>query len=197
MLPAGVQLHPLQTNSDHRGTMAEVFRIEWSNGVEPVQWNLFQSAAGALRGVHVHVVHDDVAIVLEGRATLGLRDVRQASPTHGMTVALEVSGAARTSVVIPHGILHGFLFREPTTLLVGVTRYYDPADDLECLWSDPELGIPWPDVPTLVSDRDRAAPPFSALLERVRPWQPFASDGWSSGAAPEPAGGKAMQPVSR
>ncbi len=176
MLPAGVQLHPLQSHDDHRGNMTEAFREEWTDGVEPVQWNFFRSAAGVLRGVHVHVVHDDVALVLEGRATLGLRDVREDSPSYGTTVALDLSGAARTSVVIPHGVLHGFLFREPTTLLVGVTSYYDPADDFECLWSDPELGIPWPDMPSLVSDRDRAAPPFSALLERIRPWQPFGPD---------------------
>jgi dTDP-4-dehydrorhamnose 3,5-epimerase len=167
--------------------MAEVFRDEWTDGVEPVQWNFFRSAAGSLRGVHVHVVHDDVAVILEGRATLGLRDVREASPTYGITVALELSGAARTAVAIPHGVLHGFLFREETLLLVGVTSYYDPSDDLECLWSDPELDIPWPEVPGLVSDRDRAAPPFSALLERIRPWQPFGADGRSSGASFERA----------
>lgn len=187
MLPAGVQLHPLETHVDDRGTMAEVFRDEWINGVVPVQWNFFRSAAGALRGVHVHVLHDDVALVLDGRATLGLRDAREASPTFGLTVAVELRGSDRTSVVIPHGVLHGFLFLEDTSLLVGVTSYYDPADDLGCLWSDPELDIPWPARPTVISDRDRSAPLFSALLERIRPWQPFAADGLSLEASLERA----------
>lgn len=194
MLPIGVRLHQLQTHVDQRGTMAEVFRDEWIDGVKPVQWNFFRSAAGALRGVHVHVVHDDVALVLEGRATLGLRDAREASPTFGMTVAQELSGSDRTSVVIPHGVLHGFLFREETLLLVGVTNYYDPADDLGCLWSDPGLAIPWPEMPIVVSDRDRVAPPFSALLERIRPWQPFAIDELGSEAASERAG-RSSEPV--
>lgn len=175
-LPAGVRLHPLQSHVDDRGSMTEVFREEWGAGVRPVQWNFFRSAAGALRGVHVHVVHDDVAIPLEGRVTLGLRDVREASPTYGLSIALDLSGEARSFVVIPRGVLHGFLFHEATTLLVGVTSYYDPADDVPCLWSDPELGVPWPAVPSVVSDRDRTAPPFSELLERIRPWQPFAPD---------------------
>ena len=185
VLPAGVELHPLQRHLDHRGSFTEVFREEWSDGVEPVQWNFVRSAAGVMRGVHVHVVHDDVVIALEGRVTLGLRDVREASPTHGLTAAIDLSGAAPAVAVIPHGVVHGLLFSEATTLLVGVTSYYDPADDLECAWSDPDLAIPWPATPTLVSDRDQAAPPFSALLERIRPWQPFVLDEPNSGASSE------------
>ena len=176
-LPAGVRLQPLQSHRDHRGSLTEVFREEWGLGAEPVQWNFVRSAASTMRGVHVHVVHDDVVIVLEGQMTLGLRDVREASPTNGMPAALDLSDGAPMVAVIPHGVIHGFFFRGPATVLIGATRYYDPADDVECLWSDPSLGIPWPAVPTLVSDRDRAAPPFSALLDRIRPWQPFASDG--------------------
>jgi dTDP-4-dehydrorhamnose 3,5-epimerase len=173
IVPAGVQLQLLQSRVDSRGSLTEVFREEWSDGIEPVQWNFVRSAAGVMRGVHVHVVHDDVVIVLEGQMTLGLRDVREASPTNGMSVALELSALAPTVAVIPHGVIHGFLFREPGTVLIGATSYYNPADDVECVWSDPDLKIPWPAVPTVVSDRDRAATPLSALLERIRPWQPF------------------------
>jgi dTDP-4-dehydrorhamnose 3,5-epimerase len=176
-LPTGVRLHGLQSHLDERGSFTEIFREEWTEGIEPIQWNFVRSAAGSMRGVHVHVVHDDVVIALEGRMTLGLRDVRESSPTAGTGVALEILGSALTVAVVPHGVVHGFLFHEPTTLLVGVTRYFDPADDLECLWSDPELQIPWPTTPTLISVRDRSAAPLSALLERIRPWQPFATDG--------------------
>ena len=196
-LPAGVQLQPLQSHLDNRGSLTEVFREEWTNGVEPVQWNFLRSAPGVMRGVHVHVVHDDLVIALEGQATLGLRDVREASQTGGMATTVLLSSAAPTVVVIPHGVIHGFLFHEPTTLLIGTTNYYDPADDVECLWSDPELEIPWPAVPTLMSDRDRAAQPLSVLLERIRPWQPFAPGEAGSGASSGPAGRIASQPASR
>jgi len=173
VLPAGVQLHPLQIHADQRGSLTEVFREEWSNGVEPVQWTFVRSAAGSMRGVHVHVTHDDAVIVLEGQMTLGLRDVREGSATNGVGVAIDLSAAAPTVAIIPHGVIHGFLFGQQTTVLIGATSYYDPADDVECLWSDPELQIPWPAVPTIISDRDRGAGSLSALIERVRPWQPF------------------------
>lgn len=195
-LPAGVQMHPLQSHPDQRGDLTEVFREEWGDGVEPVQWNMLRSAAGVLRGVHVHVVHDDVVIPLDGRMTLGLRDVRESSPTHGLAVALELSGAAPAVVVIPHGVIHGFLFHESTTLLIGTTSYYDPADDYECLWSDPELDIAWPAEPIVMSDRDRDAPPFSGLLERIRPWQPFGDGASGSEASAEQADDAGMPAAS-
>jgi dTDP-4-dehydrorhamnose 3,5-epimerase len=186
MIPVGVEIHTLTGNSDARGTMTEVFREEWSGGVEPVQWNLFRSRAGSMRGVHVHIAHEDVMVVVEGKVTLGLRDLRSGSPTDGVVVAFELSGGAASFVVVPRGVLHGLLFLEPTTLLVGVTSYYDPDDDIGCLWSDPDLNIPWPQAPTLVSDRDRAAPSFRSLLARVAPWQPFDTVGPLTAVASRP-----------
>src|SRR3972149_836293 len=82
-LPAGVRLLPLEMNRDDRGVFTEVFRRSWDIGVEPVQWNFVTSQAGVLRGVHVHVRHVDYLIVLEGRASIGLRDLRRGSPPEG------------------------------------------------------------------------------------------------------------------
>lgn len=189
MLPSGVRLHPLVTHPDHRGTFTEVFRETWLPGVEPVQWNFVRSAPGSLRGVHVHVVHEDVFVLLEGRATIGMRDLRAGSPTVGLATTLDVSADALTVVVVPRGVLHGLLFHEPSILLVGVTGYYQTTDDLECLWSDPDLGIPWPVEPTLVSERDAAAPPFSVLIEKLRPYQPFGNAAEPTAAEPAPPSG--------
>ncbi|MCH8346086.1 MAG: dTDP-4-dehydrorhamnose 3,5-epimerase family protein, partial [Chloroflexi bacterium] len=71
-LPAGVHLRPLQANEDDRGVFTEVFRKVWDTGVDPVQWNFVTSRAGVLRGVHVHVRHDDYLILVKGRASVGL-----------------------------------------------------------------------------------------------------------------------------
>src|SRR3989304_9839168 len=82
-LPAGVRLLPLQMNRDDRGVFTEVFRRSWDTGIEPVQWNFVRSQAGVLRGGHVHVRPVDYLIVLEGRASIGLRDLRRGSPPGG------------------------------------------------------------------------------------------------------------------
>ena len=57
-LPAGVALRPLRMHRDERGVLTEIFRESWA-GLAAVQWNAVRSAAGVLRGVHVHVRHAD------------------------------------------------------------------------------------------------------------------------------------------
>lgn len=175
-LPAGVERRSLSGHTDARGTFTEAFRESWWAGVAPVQWNVVRSAAGTLRGLHLHVVHQDVYILAEGSATLGLRDVRAGSPTEGISATLRLTGADLQVTVIPPGVLHGVVFDEPSLLFVGVTAYYDPADDIACRWSDPALGIDWPREPTLISDRDASAPPLSDVLEQLHTWQPIGGE---------------------
>ena len=67
----------------------------------------------------------------------------------------------------PTGICHGLYCPEPTLLLVGVTSEWDPANEIGCSWKDPTLEIPWPFTEAVVSERDGALPPLSAILHRV------------------------------
>src|SRR3954452_9738350 len=79
-LPTGTMLQPLEAHADERGVFTERYRREWGLGAEPVQWNAVWSEAGVLRGVHVHLRHDDYLTVPVGRASVGLRDLRHGSP---------------------------------------------------------------------------------------------------------------------
>ncbi len=172
-LPSGVVLTDLAMHEDPRGVFTEIFRIEWSTGVQPVQWNMVSSEAGVLRGVHVHPTHDDYLIVTSGHATVGLRDLRQGSDTYGLATTVDVSGDALRAISIPHGVAHGFLFHEPSRHIYAVSHYWDTADELACFWGDEELGIDWPFEPTLVSERDASAQSLEDLLNEIEPHQPF------------------------
>ena len=172
-LPDGVALRPLDMNRDLRGSFTEVFREEWDTGISPVQWNIVSSEAGTLRGVHVHIRHDDYLTTLRGRASVGLRDLRRGSPTEGMSALVELAEEPLTALLIPHGVAHGFYFAEPSLHLYGVTKYWDVGDELACHWADPRLEIPWPAMPTLVSERDSTAPSLAELLDELEPSQPF------------------------
>jgi dTDP-4-dehydrorhamnose 3,5-epimerase len=172
-LPDGVALRPLDVNRDLRGSFTEVFREEWGTGISPVQWNIVSSEAGTLRGVHVHIRHDDYLTTLRGRASVGLRDLRRGSPTEGMSALVELAEDPLTALLIPHGVAHGFFFAEPSLHLYGVTKYWDVGDELACHWADPQLEIPWPALPTLVSERDSTAPSLAELLDELEPSQPF------------------------
>lgn len=172
-LPEGVRVRDIAMHADDRGAFSEIYREEWDTGIAPVQWNVVRSEPGVLRGVHVHVHHTDYWMVIDGAATLGLRDLRSGSPTEGSSAVVAVSGDRLTALTIPPGVAHGFLFHEPAFHVYAVSHYWDTDDELGCHWADPDLDIKWPAPPSLVSPRDAAAGSLSDLLSRLEPFQPI------------------------
>lgn len=163
VLPHAVVLRELKTHGDHRGDLTEVFRAEWNIGPPPVQWNFVRSRKNVLRGVHVHSRHDDYLIVLQNRLLLGLKDLREDSPTHNLTSIVELEGERLSAIHIPHGVAHGFYFPSDAIYIYAVSSYWDRADELRCRWDDPELGLSWPTESPLLSDADSSAGTLSAM----------------------------------
>lgn len=166
-LPHDLLLTPLEPHRDDRGTFVELYRKEWGVGVEPIQWNMVDSEEGVLRGVHVHPRHDDYLTVVRGRATIGVRDLREGSPTEGAAACVELSAERPTAISIPHGVAHGFYFHEPSTHIYSVSHYWDMADELGCRWDDPALEIPWPQGEAHVSPRDAGLQSLAELIEEL------------------------------
>ena len=72
------------------------------------------------------------------------------------------------SVYIPRGFLHGFqALTDVADTCYRIDAVHDPSEDVSVAFADPDLAIPWPLPPTLVSDRDRAAPSWRELRERL------------------------------
>jgi dTDP-4-dehydrorhamnose 3,5-epimerase len=170
-LPHGVELRRLTAYPDDRGCVTEIFRSEWPTGIAPVQWTMTSSQAGVLRGVHVHVRHDDYFVLVQGVAWIGLHDLRAGSPSARRAALFELRGDAPASLFIPHGVAHGFLFTEPSMFALGTSHYYDPADELGCHWRDPGLGLAWPVGTARVSARDAALPPVREVAPQIPPWR--------------------------
>jgi dTDP-4-dehydrorhamnose 3,5-epimerase len=167
-LPAGLLVRPLEPHGDERGTFVELHRREWDTEIDPVQWNAVHSEAGVLRGVHVHPRHDDYLTAVRGRVVVGVRDLREDSPTHGSAACLELTAERPQALTIPHGVAHGFYFAEPSTHVYAVSHYWDPTDELGCRWDDPALRIPWPQREARVSARDEALPRLAELVAELR-----------------------------
>lgn len=165
--PRGIELAPLRTNADPRGDFTEIYREIWQLEVRPVQWNLVRSGAGVLRGVHLHLAHDEFYLLAEGEALIGFKDLRRRSPTHGRAAFVRLGGARLELVTIPRGIAHGLFFERPSVLISGVSAFHDPADDLACRWDDPALGMAWPIRAPLLSERDAEAPALAAMLAEI------------------------------
>jgi len=166
-LPVGVSVNHLRMHRDERGVFTELFRESWLDGARFLQWNGVISAAGVLRGVHVHLRHADYLVVLQGRGLFGLRDLRPGSPTEGLVAMVELEGNAQATLRIPPGVAHGFYFLEPSLHVYAVSHYWDMADELGCRFDDPALGIAWPNALPMLSERDRNLPPLADILPRI------------------------------
>ncbi len=172
-LPAGVRLLPLVTHHDDRGLFTEVYRESWDTGIVPVQWSFARSAAGSLRGVDVHLRDDHYLILVQGRACVGLRDLRRGSPTEGLPALVELHGDRLLALTIPRGVAHGLYAEEDCEHVVAASQYWDPHDVFSCNWADPALEIRWPMTSARVSERQTSAPPLSDLLAQLEPYQPI------------------------
>jgi dTDP-4-dehydrorhamnose 3,5-epimerase len=167
-LPAGVRVRVLEPKRDERGELTELFRDEWGTATRPVQWNAISSAAGVLRGVHVHPRHDDYLILLRGWASIGLRDLRPGSPTSGATATVEQRGDAPVALEIPHGVAHGFYFHKSSLHVYSVSENWDVDDELACRWDDPGLGLDWGIEAPLLSERDALAGSLAEMVDVLR-----------------------------
>lgn len=168
---AGVSRIRLVANVDQRGSLTEVFRKSWDARADPLQWNLLASNARVLRGMKMHFVHADLVVLVAGRALLVLRDFRHDSPSFRAVESIELE-AGEDAYVIPPGVGHAFYFHVGSTMLVGVSRYWDLGDELGCRWN--EIDVDWPDRDPLVSANDLELPSVDAL-ERVTASRRFMS----------------------
>ncbi len=170
----GVVYASIERHADERGSFRELWRS--SRLPEPfVQANLSTSAAGVLRGLHLHRRQVDHWVVVDGRAFVALVDVRPLLDGSGPRPLVETRELGPDeSVTIPVGAAHGFLAVEPLELLYLVTNEFDGSDELGFAWDDPAVGVPWPSFPgtadgrPILSDRDRSNPPLAELVARLR-----------------------------
>ena len=166
-LPFETSLLPLTSHSDERGSFTEIFRASWLHQPPPPQWNVVNSNANVLRGVHVHLRHWDFLLAIQGSLLIGLRDLRRDSPTFGLVSMIELNCPESGALCIPPGVAHGFYFSTPSIHVYGVSEYWDIHDELGCRFDDPELEIPWPCSAPMLSPRDAVLPPLAELISEV------------------------------
>ena len=172
----GASLRLLTPHIDDRGALTELMRMSWlSDMPQPKQWNFTRSHPNVLRGVHVHAVHWDFLIFLDGKATVGLVDFRTGSATYRKTQVLRLGGEPLSLLTIQPGIGHGFYFPDGGTYIYGLSSYWDPVnDEFGCRWDDPALGLVWGiEATPILSPRDDSAGTAGQMLKEMRgkaPW---------------------------
>jgi dTDP-4-dehydrorhamnose 3,5-epimerase len=167
----GVLIADIRAFPDSRGAFMESFRREWfpDTSFERMQGNCSISRAGVLRGLHFHRRQADYWFVASGAIRVGLADLRASSPTFKRSASIELSADNHLGLLIPAGVAHGLLAITDVILTYLVNNYYDVNDELGVAWNDPDLNVPWVEVPQIISERDASNPRFSDLPAELLP----------------------------
>lgn len=168
---AGVVVRTLIPHEDERGVFTEIFVKETDTGIVPSQWSIVRSMPGVFRGFHLHLRHDEYFSVVQGRALVGLYDLRPGSPTFRKSALLDLPANPPRSLIFPTGLLHGWYFPEATIHAQAVSESYinyGEHDNFGCRYDDPALRIDWPEEPVLISDRALNFPSLGDLESQLK-----------------------------
>ena len=156
--PATPTVHRLHPHTDARGHfLPALFRAD--DLADDGLIHLSHSHAGVLRGMHFQSPTPQAKClhVLSGSIFDVAVDLRRSSPHFGKFHSFHLSAREPGLLKIPAGFAHGFLALEYSLILYSVDAPYEPAHEWTLAWDDPDLAIPWPAVPTILSPRDVAA----------------------------------------
>lgn len=96
-------------------------------------------------------------------------DIRHGSPTLGDHLAVELTGRNHQVIWVPPGFAHGTIALEDDSIvLYECTSEHGPGKEGGILWNDPALRIQWPDIPAIVSEKDRQAQTLAEWLADPR-----------------------------
>ncbi len=170
-LPGVLIIEP-KVFKDDRGFFMETFHKQKYEeaGITSsfVQDNLSLSQKNTLRGLHYQHPHGQAKLVqvLQGSVLDIAVDIRRGSPSFGKWISIELNDSNKRQLFIPSGFAHGFLvLAETATFNYKCSDLYSPADEKGVLFSDPDLGITWPQVDYILSEKDTQYPPLCDIPE--------------------------------
>ena len=172
-LPEALLVEP-NVFRDDRGFFFEWFNAERfrEHGLptEFRQVNQSRSRKGVLRGLHFQHPRAQGKLVMVTRGAVfdAIVDVRVGSPTFGRWCGAVLSEEEQRLLWVPAGFAHGFLTLSDVADFVYLcTDVYVPGDDKAIRWSDPAIGIRWPESSPTLSPKDSVAPLLSEMTGKL------------------------------
>jgi dTDP-4-dehydrorhamnose 3,5-epimerase len=168
----GVLLVTSRRQHDERGTFERLFCAELfaAAGIDPAIAQINLSAnrrRHTLRGLHWQnppAAERKLVRCLKGHVFDVAVDLRPGSPTYLRWVGVHLTPDAGTALLIPEGCAHGFLtLADDSEVLYLMGAPHRPELAAGARFDDPAFGIDWPAAPVVISDRDRALPPYVPL----------------------------------
>jgi dTDP-4-dehydrorhamnose 3,5-epimerase len=158
---------------DERGFFLETFRasVLAELGIEDewVQDNQSRSGRGIVRGMHFQPGMAKLVRVTRGAIVDVLVDIRRGSPAFGQWEAFTLDDENLRQLYCPDGFAHGFcVTSEVADVIYKCSAYYDASAERGFAYDDPEVGIEWPEIELIPSDRDANAPLLKDLESELR-----------------------------
>lgn len=144
----GIVVKEIRNMTGEDGDFSELLRLnpageaEGYPGFQVRQINRSKMMPGAIKAWHLHFKQDEIQTVNpEDHLIIGLWDVREKSPTKGMTMKLVFGGGKAHHVFIPRGVAHGYMnvSKDPATILYFVSEQFN-LEDVD------ERRLPWDSV---------------------------------------------------
>lgn len=161
--------------SDSRGSFSEIFqaaefRKQTLVNFVPTQWNQSVSSKGVLRGIHYSLAPEGQSKWVNCSAGSILDiviDLRRNSKTFLSTFEIELTPDNRRSLVVGPGLGHSFQSLEDRSVVnYLLTSMYSPLEEFGLNPLDPNLGLNWPQLFPLLSDKDLQAPSLEHAMEQ-------------------------------
>ncbi len=150
---------------DQRGFFMESYHIEKFalGGIDYtfVQDNHAKSVQNTLRGLHFQVNFPQAKLLrcLRGKVFDVAVDIRKDSSTFGKWIGEELSEENKYQLFIPEGFAHGYyVLSESAEIAYKCSEIYHPEDEQGLRWDDPDIGIEWPGIDPIMSEKDQQLP---------------------------------------
>ncbi len=160
-LPEVLFIEP-EVYQDERGYFLESYHVQRYAGhglpEQFVQDNSSRSKRGVLRGLHyqLHKPQGKLVQVVRGEVFDVAVDIRTGSPNFYRWVGVILSEENHRQIYIPSGFAHGYcVLSDSADLSYKCTEYYEAADEFGIIWNDPDIGIKWPSLEFLISEKDQ------------------------------------------
>lgn len=161
-----------EVHSDERGFFTEVIRLSGVKNNHPEfeikQINHSRSSKNTLRGIHV-ASWNKIVYVPRGRVQCVVVDCREGSSTFGKHKSFLIGDEKRSAVFVPAGCGNSFLvLSEDADYVYFIDREWEPNQEKDLRWDDPELNIDWMVKENLsISERDKNASLFNEVFKKI------------------------------
>jgi dTDP-4-dehydrorhamnose 3,5-epimerase len=161
-------------HGDERGFFQETYVRETYRALgvadEFVQDNHSRSTRGVVRGMHFQVGAGQAKLVRCARGAVRdvVVDLRRGSRTFGEWEAFDLDDGNLRQLYCPIGFAHGFcVTSEVADVLYKVSAPFDPSLERGIAYDDPDVGIEWPALELVASERDRSAPRLAEVTAEL------------------------------